>query len=217
MSVQGGDDDVERMGARTSLEGRTMASEVRPAGLRTTVDRKDRVRWGPVWAGTVVAVATYFLLELGLLGADLLDADVGSAGELPDGALLSVLAAALAFLLGGMVAGASFAWRDADDGLLHGLLVWAAGIAVFVLFAVFNIGLSLGTLGDTVERVRPGFTEQGQAQGDSEDDLEEAAGTAALMLGATAVAAAAGGMIGSKLWPRPRRDAGLRDADDDWS
>src|SRR5687768_14589277 len=102
------------MGARTSLEGRTMASEVRPAGLRTTVDRKDRVRWGPVWAGTVTAVATYLLLEMALLGADLLDADVGSTGELPDGALLSAAAAALAFLLGGIVAGASFASRDAD-------------------------------------------------------------------------------------------------------
>ena len=216
MSVQGGDDDVERMGARTSLEGRTMASEVRPAGLRTTVDRKDRVRWGPVWAGTVTAVATYLLLEMALLGADLLDADVGTTGELPDGALLSVAAAGLAFLLGGIVAGASFASRDADDGVLHGLLVWAATTAVFVLLAVLGTGLALGTLGDTVDRVRPGF-DQGQAAGESEDDLEEAAGTTALMLGVTAVAAAAGGVIGSKLWPRPRRDAGLQDADDGWA
>src|SRR5918995_1752663 len=112
MSVQGDDGDVERMEARTSLEGRTMTSEVRPAGLRTTVDRRDRIRWGPVWAGTVVAVATYLLLELALLGANLLDADVGSTGELPDGALLTVAAAALAFLLGGIVAGASMVTRD---------------------------------------------------------------------------------------------------------
>ncbi len=216
MSVQGGDGgDVERMGARTSLEGRTMASEVRPAGLRTTVDRKDRVRWGPVWAGTVTAVATYLLLELALIGADLLDADVGGTTALPDGALLSVVAAAIAFLLGGMVAGASFAWRDADDGLLHGLLVWAASTAVLLLLAVLGTGLALGTLGDTVDRVRPGFTQE--ASGDSEDDLEESAGSAALMLGATAAAAAAGGVIGSKLWPRPRRDAGLQDADDGWA
>jgi hypothetical protein len=213
MSVHEGGDDVQRMEARTSLEGGTMASEVRPAGLRTTVDRRDRVRWGPVWAGTVVAVATYLLLELGLLGADLLDADVGGTGALPDGALLTVLAAAIAFLLGGLVAGASFAWRDAEDGLLHGLLVWAAGIAVFLLLAVLGTGLALGTLGDTVDRVRPGFN-QGQATGQSEDDLEEAAGSAALMLGATAAAAAVGGVLGSKLWPRPRRDTGLRDGDD---
>jgi hypothetical protein len=217
VSVTGGDDDVERMGARTSLEGRTMTSDVRPAGLRTTVDRKDRVRWGPVWAGTVVAVATYLLLELGLVGADLLDADVGTTGELPDGALLSVVAAALAFLLGGIVAGASFASREADDGLLHGLLVWAATTAVFILLAVLGTGLALGTLGDTVDRVRPGFTDQGQAAGQGEDDLEESAGSAALMLGVTAAAAAAGGVIGSKLWPRPRRDAGLQDADDGWA
>jgi hypothetical protein len=217
MSVQGGGgEDVERMEARTSLEGRTMTSEVRPAGLRTTVDRRDRVRWGPVWAGTVVAVATYLLLEMALLGADLLDADVGSTGALPDGALLSVVAAALALLLGGVVAGASFAWRDTEDGLLHGLLVWAASIAVFVLLAVLGTGLALGTLGDTVDRVRPGF-QQGEAADESEDDLEESAGSAALMLGATAAAAAAGGVIGSKLWPRPRRDDGFRDADGGWT
>lgn len=215
MSTTGESGDAERFEARTSLENQTMASEVRPAGLRTTVNRTDRIRWGPVWAGTVVAVATYLLLEMALLGADLLDADVGGTGALPDGALLSVLAAALAFLLGGVVAGASFAWRDAQDGLLHGLLVWAAGIAVFLLLAVLGTGLALGTLGDTVDRVRPGFS-QDPGAGGNEDDLEEAAGSAALMLGVTAAAAAAGGLAGSKLWPRPRRDAGLRGTDDEW-
>jgi hypothetical protein len=215
VSTTGGSGDAERFEARTSLENRTMASEVRPAGLRTTVNRTDRIRWGPVWAGTVVAVATYLLLEMALLGADLLDADVGGTSALPDGALLTVLAAAVAFLLGGVVAGASFAWRDAQDGLLHGLLVWAAGIAVFVLLAVLGTGLALGTLGDTVDRVRPGFGPD-QAAAENEDDLEEAAGSAALMLGVTAAAAGVGGVVGSKLWPRPRRDAGLREADDEW-
>lgn len=216
MSMTGDGDDVERMGARTSLRSRTMTSEVRPAGLRAAVDRRDRVRWGPVWAGTVTALATYLLLELGLLGADLLDADVGSAGALPDGALLSVLAAALAFLLGGLVAGASMAGRDAEDGLLHGLLVWAAGIAVFLLLAVLGTGLALGTLGDTVDRVRPGFSNQAEGAGGGEDDLEEASGAAALMLGATAVAAAGGGLAGSKLWPRRERGdgVGLHDTDE---
>ena len=90
MSVQGGEDDVQRVEPRTTLEGRTMTSEVRPTRLRAAVDRRDRVRWGPVWAGTVVA-------------------------------------AAVAFLLGGVVAGASLANRDAEDGLLHGLLVWRRG------------------------------------------------------------------------------------------
>jgi hypothetical protein len=219
MSMQGGGEDVERTGARTSLEGRTTTSEVRPAGWRATVDRRDRVRWGPVWAGTVLAVATYLLLEMALLGADLLDADVGSTGELPDGALLTIVAAAIAFLLGGLVAGASFAGRDAEDGLLHGLLVWAAGIAVFVLLGVLGTGLALGTLGDTVDRVRPGFTDPAQGAGGEEDDLEEAAGSTALMLGATAAAAAAGGVVGSRLWPRRDRrdDVGLRDADEGWT
>src|SRR5829696_9060158 len=125
-----------------------MTSDVRPAGLRATVDRRDRVRWGPVWAGAVVAVATYLLLELGLLAADALEAEVGGRGGLPDGALLTVLAAALAFLLGGVVAGASFAHRDVEDGVLHGLLVWAVGIAIFLLLAVLSTGLALGTLGE---------------------------------------------------------------------
>ena len=125
MSVQGGEDDVQRVEPRTTLEGRTMTSEVRPTRLRAAVDRRDRIRWGPVGAGTVVAVATYLLLELALPAADLLDADDG--GDLPDGALLTVVAAAVAFLLGGVVAGASLANRDAEDGLLHGLLVWRRG------------------------------------------------------------------------------------------
>lgn len=209
-------DDIQRVGARTTLEGRTMTSEVRPTRLRASVDRRDRVRWGPVWAGTVVALATYLLLELALLAADLLDVESGG-GDLPDGLLLTVVAAAVAFLLGGLVAGASFAQRDTQDGILHGLLVWAATTAIFVLLAVFGTGLALGSVGDTVDRVRPGFGGQEETAEEGEEDLEEAAGNAALTLGATAVAAAVGGMLGSKLWPRREQDdVGLRDADSEW-
>jgi hypothetical protein len=218
MSQQGGNDDVERVAARTSLENRTMTSEVRPAGIRARVDRRDRVRWGPVWAGAVTALATYLLLEVVLLAADLLDADVGGGGDLPDGLLLTVIAAALAFLLGGVVAGASFATRDTEDGLLHGVLVWATGMALVLLLATFGIGLALGGIGDTVDRVRPSGIGDPAGAAEGEDDLEEAAGTAALTLGVTVAAAAAGGALGSKLWPRPRREAdgGLRDSDDEW-
>ena len=79
-------------------------------------------------------------------------------------------------------------------------------------------GLALGTLGHTADRVGFGRGSEQPTATQDDDDLEEAAGAAALMLGATAVAAGVGGVIGSKLWPRTDRwdDAGLRDGDDEW-
>ena len=45
--------------------------------------RGDRVRWGPVWAGLVIALGTYLLLQLALLATGITDlADPGTQGPL---------------------------------------------------------------------------------------------------------------------------------------
>jgi len=213
-------EDVRRLGARTDLEQRTYTSEIRGPGLRAAVDRHDRSRWGPIWAGALTAVATYLLLELVLLATDLLDRDLGQADGLPDGSLLTIAAAAIAFLLGGLVAGAMMHSKAADDGLLHGIVTWAVGIVLFLLIVLFSTGLAMGTLGHAGERVFSGEERQAEAEGGTaqadDEDAQESAGTAAGMLGATLAAAAIGGLVGSKLWPRHGRSepGGLRDADD---
>lgn len=198
-----GNDDVERLAARTSLGETMTASEVRPVGLRrTTTERGDRIRWGPIITGALVAVATYLLLELVLVAAEVLDRDLG--GALPDGAWWTLVAAVVAFFVGGLVAGASIGSRASDDGFLHGIGVWALATVVFLVVAVIGTGLALGTLGHALDRLGDdGSAEQAAAD---DDDRSESAGTAALALGATALAAGVGGAVGAKLWPRAQRD-----------
>jgi len=207
--------DVERIPARTTLSEGAVASEVRPVGLRRTVtgEHGDRARWGPIWMGALVAVATYLLLELVLIAAELLELDGSAGAELPDGAWWSVLAAVVAFFVGGLVVGASMASRNADDGLLNGIAVWAVAAVILFVLAVIGADLALGTLGYAVDRMA-GDGESAQAATNG-SDLTDAAGTAAIALGATAIAAALGGLVGSKLWPRARRDDTLTFNDHD--
>ena len=212
-SHTGDDDDVQRVGARTALEERTYTSEVRPAGITRTVsaggERRDRVRWGPIWAGLVVALAVNVLLQLALVALGALGLGE-EGGGLPEGALFSALAALIAFFVGGLVAGASSMWRDGDDGLFHGIVLWALAVVAVLLLSVLGGGLALGAASDAADDLGIGQVGDGD-QGvdlDSEegqDRAESAAGATLLGLALTLAAAAAGGAIGAKMWPS-RRD-----------
>lgn len=215
------DDDVQRIGARTALEERTYTSEVRPAGITRTVsaggERRDRVRWGPIWAGLVVALAVNVLLQLALVALGALG--IGEeGGGLPEGALLSALAALLAFFVGGLVAGASSMWRDGDDGVFHGIVLWALAVVAVLLLSVLGGGLALGAASDAADDLGIGQVGDGDAEVDLESEeagerAESAAGATLLGLALTLAAAAAGGAIGAKMWPSKRDQRRTGDID----
>src|SRR5687768_6366682 len=117
---------------REDLQG-GRSTAARPAATPTTVvavheevelPRRDRVRWGPVWAGLVVALSTYLLLQLGLIAVGVVE--LGGTDATSD-AVASAVVAVIAFFLGGFTAGATAMWRGVDDGLLHGVVLWAVG------------------------------------------------------------------------------------------
>lgn len=198
-------------GASTALRGETtVIRSSRPVDLRRRVtggERRDRVRWGPVWAGLVTALAVYLVLELALLATGLMQAGFGATEE-PEGLIWSGVAALVAFFVGGLVAGASALWRAASDGAFHGILVWCLGVVAFLLLTLLSTGLALGTLSDLSARL--GVTAddaEGFDTDQANDDAKEAAAKTLLFLGLTAGAAAAGGAVGSKLWPGRRDEA----------
>ena len=67
----------------------------------------DRVRWTSIWAGLVVALTTYLLLQLALVALDIVDIADLSTGE----AVASAIVALVAFFIGGLVTGATAWWR----------------------------------------------------------------------------------------------------------
>ena len=73
------------------------AHEVRTDDVRTHDDRdvvapRDMVRWGPLWAGVMIALATYLVLQLAVFALNLYS---------DEGAWWSSISALVAFFVGG--------------------------------------------------------------------------------------------------------------------
>lgn len=117
---------------------------------------RDRVRWGPIWAGLLTALTTLLLLSLLGLAVGLTAVDAERAareGGVPlatgvGTAIWGALSAILAFLLGGFVAGRTAAIFNRRWGALNGALVFLLGVPVILYLAGTAIGGLLGTLGN---------------------------------------------------------------------
>jgi hypothetical protein len=167
--------------------------------------QRDRIRWGAVWAGLVVSVATYIVLQLLFVAVGAIEIGAGQQSD----AWWSAAAALIAFLLGGITAGASAMWHDVVDGLLHGIVMWALAVGAILLLSVLGGGLVMGALDATgaFDQVTVDL-EEGTVEGVTAElgaeDAEEAASWALLGLGAAWIAAALGAVIGAALWPSTR-------------
>ena len=180
------------------------ASAITP--LTGAPPRRDRVRWGPVWAGVTVAVPTFLLLQLATLAFGWWE--VGPGGDAGNNAdWFSSINGLIALFIGGLTAGASIMWRSISDGLLHGILVWALSVVSLLFLTLFGGGALLGSLAGVVNDVTG--IEQADlpdvAATQASDIATSAAAWAVLGLGLAIAAAALGGVIGAKMWPS-RRD-----------
>lgn len=117
-----------------------------PFSLRTAaVTPTDRVRWGPIVAGTFIALTT--LAVLATLGAaiGLTACDRGDdARNFGLGATIwAALSMIVAFGLGGWITARSMAVRGSDAGFLNGAMVAAFGIPLLLLM-LGGFGMMLG-------------------------------------------------------------------------
>jgi cation transport ATPase len=108
------------------------------AGDRDFAAQRDQVRWGPLWAGVVVTVAAYLLMQLAIFAAGLFR-DGGDAGT-----LLTAVAALLAFFIGGLTVAGTALWHKVTDGVLHGVLLWAFATVGLLVLALIGGGTLLG-------------------------------------------------------------------------
>ncbi|HSM66292.1 MAG TPA: hypothetical protein VK860_08310 [Ilumatobacteraceae bacterium] len=158
--------------------------------------RRDRIRWGPIWAGVVTAVGSYLFLQLALVATGIVELG-DSAG---DDAIASGIAALIAFFLGGVTTGATAMWQGVDDGVLHGIVMWFAALVAIIVFSAVSSGLALGSF-DTSD-VFDEFSLDDVDVTQANDDAQDAAGKALLALTLGLAAAAGGGAVGAKLWPK---------------
>ncbi len=146
--------EFEQVDAR-GLETESVGTQVRetPQPVRhgpQVVDRRDSVRWGPIWAGLIAALTTFLLLELLAFGLGLLTPNVTPGPDNTVSAWVSGIIGLIAFFTGGAVAGMTSTVRGTMTGLLNGFLVWALGTVLILLLSALGLGQLFGTLGNVV-------------------------------------------------------------------
>ncbi len=165
---------------------------------------RDRIRWGPIWAGLLTTLASFLLLTLlalalGALTVDTGQSDAGTAATAAGWA--TAVIGLLAFFFGGWVAGATSAARGTAAGLLNGFLVWALGIALILAFSAFGLGQLFGAVGSLFAQYRSldmaGTAPQANPQ-QIADAIANSGLIAFLSMLLPALAAAIGGWIGAK-------------------
>ncbi|MFR9800915.1 hypothetical protein ACL02T_01270 [Pseudonocardia sp. RS010] len=164
--------------------------------------RHDRIRWSAVWTGALTTLTTNIVLQLLFFSLGWLDLGTGSSTT---ALVVSGVLGLVAFLLGGIAAGASALWRRVNDGMVNGIVSWALTTVLLLAIALAGGGALVGYFGN----VFGGF---GTIGGPADVGLaRQTAGWAVLGLGLSVVASALGGTVGAKIWPgRGKRDADRR-------
>lgn len=153
------------------------------------------IRWGAVWAGAVIALATFVVLQLLFFALGWLDLGfTAQQGELAATVVSGVLAL-VAFFVGGLVAGAASPTVGRAEGLLQAVTMWALAVVGVVAITLAGGGALLGAAASAAAIL----TAPGPVDGEIvalARTVRDAAGWGALGLGLALVAAALGGVVG---------------------
>ena len=133
-----------------------MVSETPYEGARTTITARLlepagwRLSWGAVLAGVIVALVAHILLNILGIGVGAVSAEPASTPDADTLKNAGLMAAAwwavsgiIAAGLGGWFAGRAMGGADKDDGVIHGLLSWAATTLVITFFLTSVLGGAL--------------------------------------------------------------------------
>jgi hypothetical protein len=135
--------------ASASLTSRGAADasvdDMRPISREAIVDRRQPfMRWGAVFAGTVLAVGLWVLLQTLGMGAGLAAVDTDEAGSLKGAGIgtgiWSIIASLIAMFIGAILAGRLAGTREPKVGAMHGSVMWAlaTGIGLWAMFSVVS-------------------------------------------------------------------------------
>lgn len=162
----------------------------------------ERVEWGPVWAGVLVALPTFLVLQLLFVAFGWLDLGINGRGSGTAAGIVSAVLALVGFLVGGLLAGRSASRTEANNGLLHGVLVWALGVTATLAAALLGGGALLGSFGASASQLTNLQQQIAQNPGGASamagmQAVQHGAGWSALWLGLAIIAAAIGGVVGA--------------------
>jgi len=168
----------------------------------------QQLRWGPIWAGLLVALGIFFLLSLAAIAVGLQAAPGAQAVD--DAGLAAVIVTSVialaAFFLGGYVSSWSAGLTNPARSALNGFLVWAAWLVVVLLLAALGLGSIVGAMGQLFGDVNVSAPDLDPQQ--LVTTLRDSSWQTLLALGLTAAASTLGGVMGARedlrdRWRRP--------------
>lgn len=199
-----GEHETTRPGNGYRANGATPAEETR-YGSRTL---RDRARWGPIWAGSLITVLIFVILQSFFFALGWLDLGFDAGSSNLAATTVSGVLALISFFIGGLAAAGFAIWRDTQSGVEQGISVWALTNVGIIILALLGGGAVFGSLGAFVTQL--GAVQQAQVANvpaEVVDSVRTVAGATALYLGMTALFAALGGFAGAKIWPEPSEGA----------
>ena len=137
-----------------------------PAVVQPVVEYHDRVRWGPIISGLVVALATQLILSaLGAaIGSSFLagsGAPRSNAGGVGTGiGIWSVISLLIALFVGSWVAGRACGPMNRNTALLNGAILWATTLALSSWLLASGVsgafGIAASNAGEVINQVQGG-------------------------------------------------------------
>lgn len=190
----------------------------RPPAITPVVEYHDRVRWGPIFAGIVVAIAVQLVLSA--LGASIgLTAGAGDATLSAAGigiGIWAIISLLISLFIGSWVMASTCGPMNKKTAMLNGTILWATTLAVSAWLLASGVSGTFGVVaanaGAIVDRVQePGGIPTPNAPNITAEEAQQYAANAAkagwsFLFGALLglVAALIGSTVGAR---KPRSEA----------
>jgi hypothetical protein len=140
-----------------------------PAVAARVAEYRDRVRWGPILSGVLVALTTQLILSslFGAIGAGTIAQSGAPRSIAPNVAanvgLSSTLALLLSLFLGGWVTTRACGPMNRNTALLNGAILWATTLAISSFLLANGVwgafGVAASSAAEVINRVQqPGTT-----------------------------------------------------------
>jgi hypothetical protein len=118
-----------------------------PVRAEDVIPVHSRIAWGPILAGSVLALATYLLLTL--VGTALglsIHGRVSDRGLATGAVVWAVLTTAWSLFVGGFVASLFTTGENKFEGVVYGLIVWAVVFAMIVCLLAAGVRAGFGAM-----------------------------------------------------------------------
>jgi hypothetical protein len=171
--------------------------------MEQTAVARDRVRWGPIWAGLLTTLSMFLLFELMAYAFGWLSLGMGDfPGARRSDAWVAGIIGLISFFLGGLVTGATILVRGPSAGLINGFCLWALGTVLILALTAIGLGSFFGASGNIFSQLIVwGRGINLGALGMSPDQLIASLRAGALwsfiLMALSACAAMLGGLVGS--------------------